>query len=194
MSIIKSKQEKEIDKKLAAKKMIAQMDRYIEGLEKQRKVYLESAKKAVKLNMQPKLAVLALRATMVHQEKAKVMRYNFELTSQMKDMAVMTTDFLRELGKLSKDLAKLTNDDQFAKAQIEFEKAMTSMETQSERLELMLKNNESAITNVVNIGSDMSDADLEKMIMDMVLAEESGGEGTSGAIDRESQKIKELKG
>ncbi len=45
MSIFKSKEEKEFEKKLTLKKTIAQMTKQLKKLEEQKQIYIEKAKK-----------------------------------------------------------------------------------------------------------------------------------------------------
>ena len=191
--MFKSKQDKEIEKRMLAKKTVATMNRHIAKLEEQKKVYIEAAKRAVRqgLKAQYDLALSGLKMTMSQQKKAQEMLLNFEITSQMKDMSVMTTEFLRGMGSLSKEMVKLTDEKQFEKVQKEFEKAMAGSEQQTFRMEMFLEQNQSTFASAAGTPDSISDAELERLITEQVSNDEIG----SDIIDKELDEIrKKLKG
>ena len=96
MGLFKSKQEKDIEKRLLIKKTIANMNKYINQLEEQKKKYIESAKKAKQIGSETQynLSVSGLKTAVAQQKRAQEMLLNFELTSQMKDLTAMTGSFL----------------------------------------------------------------------------------------------------
>jgi len=193
MELFKSKQEKDIEKRMLTKKTITQMNRHITKLEGQKKIYVEAAKRATKfgLKAQYDLALAGLKMTMAQQKKAQEMLLNFEITSQMKDMSAMTTEFLRGMESLSKEMVRLTNEKQFAKVQMEFEKAMAGSEQQTLQMELFLDQNQSSFASAVASTNDVDDAELEKLILEQANDDEIG----SDEIDRELEEVrKKLKG
>jgi len=187
MGIFKSKQDKEIEKRMLAKKTVATMNRHIVKLEEQKKVYIEAAKRATKqgLKAQYDLAISGLKMTMAQQKKAQEMLLNFEITSQMKDMSMMTTEFLRGMGSLSKEMVKLTDEKQFAKVQKEFEKAMACSEQQTMQMEMFLDENQSTFATAAGSPDSINDAELEKLIVEQASSDEIG----SDTIDKELEQI-----
>ena len=157
MGLFKSKQEKEIEKKMLVKKTINQMNKHIAILEGQKKVYLDAAKRAKKqgLKAQYDLAITGLKMTLAQQKRAQEMLLNFEITSQLKDMTQMTHDFLGGLSILSKEMTKLTNSKEFAKVQEQFEAAMEGVQTQSEQMEVYLE------TSATEFDANKGDAGIE---------------------------------
>ena len=130
------------------------MNKQISKLEDQKKVYISAAKRAKKLGLmnQYNLAVTGLKMTMAQQKRAQEMLLNFEITSQMKDMTVMTHEFLGGLSLLSKEMTKLTNSKDFAKVQQQFEAAMEGVQTQTEQMDIYLAMDE------------VSDDDIDKRL------------------------------
>jgi len=188
MGMFNSKQDKDIEKRMLTKKTVTQMNRHITKLEEQKKVYIESAKRAMKfgLKAQYDLALAGLKITIAQQKRAQEMLLNFEITSQMKDMSLMTTEFLRSMDSLSKEMVKLTNEKQFAKVQIEFEKAMASSEQQTLQLEMFLDQNQSTFASSVGAPENVNDAELEKLIVEQASNDEIG----SDVIDKELEEVR----
>ena len=102
---------KEIEKRMLIKRTITAMEKQIKKLEEQKQVYIDAGKqaKAKGLSAQYNLALSGLRMTIAQQRRVYEMKLNFEITSQMKDMTQMTSEFLQGMGSLSKDMMKLTN-------------------------------------------------------------------------------------
>jgi hypothetical protein len=188
MGLFKSKQEKDIEKKMLIKKTVSQMNRHIQKLEEQKQVYIEAAKRATKqgLDAQVNLALSGLKMTLGQQKKAQEMLLNFEITSQMKDMSMMTTEFLGGMSVLSKEMVKLTNDKEFSKVQKDFEKAMAGAEQQTMQMEMFLDENQSTFASAGNNGNTVSDAELEKLIMNRAAEDEI----ESDVIDKELEAIR----
>ena len=141
MGLFKSKQDKEIEKKMLVKKAINNMNKQINTLEEQKKVLLDKAKIAKKngLTSQYNLALTAYKQTVFQQRRAQEMLLNFEITSQMKDMTMMTKDFLGGMGILCKEMNKLTDQKEFIEVQKQFELAMNNAETQAEQMDMFME-------------------------------------------------------
>ena len=141
MGLFKSKAEKEFEKKMVVKKTINSMNKQISTLEEQKNIFVEKAKEAKKkgLEAQYNLALSGYRMTYAQQKKAQEMLLNFEITSQMKDMTMMTSEFLKGMSLLSREMSKLADSKQFSKVQKEFEIAMNSVEEQSSQMEVFLE-------------------------------------------------------
>lgn len=83
---------KEMQKRMLIKKTISAMEKQIQKLEEQKKVYIEAGKQAKLkgLTAQYNLALSGLKMTIMQQKRVLEMKLNFEITSQMKDMSQMT--------------------------------------------------------------------------------------------------------
>lgn len=154
---------KEIKKKMLIKQTIQQMNKQIQKLEEQKKVYVEAGKQAKQkgLTAQYQLALSGLKMTITQQKRVYEMKLNFEITSQMRDMSAMTMEFLKGMGSLSKDMMKLTKEKDFLKVEKQFTEAMTNVELQTERMESFMEETETSFSS--NAGP--ADAkELEKLI------------------------------
>lgn len=178
---------KEVEKRMLIKRTIAEMDKQIQKLEKQKDTYIEAGKQAKQrgLTAQYNLALSGLRMTIAQQRRVYEMKLNFEITSQMKDMTRMTADFLAGMGSLSKDMMKLTKESDFKKVQQQFEGAMTNVEVQAEQMEEFLDETESSFSTHIS-GSAEDNAEIEALITN-----EAGAVGsTESEIERELEALK----
>ena len=182
---------KEIEKRMLIKRTIAEMEKQIKKLEEQKQVYLDAGKQAQEkgLTAQYNLALSGLRMTITQQRRVYEMKLNFEITSQMKDMTKMTTEFLQGMGSLSKDMMKLTREKDFLKVQKQFEEAMTGVEMQTEQMEEFMDETESAFASAAPAGAD-ANAELENLISN----EAVGDNTTEAMIEQELEALRKKMG
>ena len=183
-----SKLDKEIEQKMLIKRTVNSMNKQIDKLEEQKTMFLEKAKQARKhgLDAQLDLALTGYRITLAQQKRAREMLLNFEITSQMKDMTMMTRDFLGGMGSLSKEMSKLANSRDFVQVQKEFEKAMAAVETQSEQMEVFMDmSRDSFASSSQAAASKVNNADVLKMV-DESMSADAGDED----IDKEIADLK----
>lgn len=179
---------KEIEKKMLIKKTINSMNKQIEKLEAQKQVYINAGKEAKQrgLQSQYELALSGLKMTIMQQKKVCEMKLNFEITSQMKDMTLMTSEFLKGMGTLSKDMMKLTKEKEFLKVEKQFHEAVTNVEEQSTRMELFMEStNETFAEQSNNSIGDVSE-------LEALMENEASDEETDviSDIDRELEELK----
>lgn len=190
MGLFKSKAQKEFEQKMVVKKTINSMNKQIETLEERKNIFVEKAKEAKKkgLEAQYNLALSGYRMTYAQQKKAQEMLLNFEITSQMKDMTMMTSEFLKGMGLLSREMSKLADSKQFAKVQKEFEIAMGSVEEQASQMEVFLESAETTFdTAASSEKNNITDEDFEKMI-DEETAQDIGGEDAE--LEKQMEELK----
>lgn len=188
MGLFKSKQAKAIEKRMHVRKTLNTMKKHIAQLEEQKIVYIEAAKTARKkdLPMQYNLAISGLKMTISQQKKAYEMLLNFEITSQMKDMSLMTSEFLKGMGVLSKEMARLTNNKEFEKVQKMFEIAMSGVEMQTEKMDMFLDMNQTTFANHSADGNRISDDEISKLIDEDVVSDDL----SDANIDKELESVR----
>lgn len=171
--MFKSKQTKELEKKMAIKKTINEMNKQINKLEESEKYFLDLAKKAKTqgLDSQLVIAINALKSTIAQKKKVQEMLLNFQIMTQTKDMLLTTSEFLKGMGSLSKDMSKLCNDKEFSKISKEFQIAMMNTEKQTQRLEMFLDESKDTFTNLTEVetGGTIKDEDIHAIIDQEVL-------------------------
>ena len=182
---------KEIEKRMLIKRTITAMEKQIQKLEEQKKVYIEAGKQAKQkgLTAQYNLALAGLRMTITQQRRVYEMKLNFEITSQMKDMSKMTSEFLAGMGSLSQDMMKLTKEKDFMKVQKQFTEAMMGVEMQTERMEAFMDETESLFSSS-NSGSAEDNKELESLITN----EASIDGSTESEIEKELEALKKKMG
>ena len=178
---------KEMKKRMLIKQTISAMEKQIHKLEEQKKTYIEAGKQAKLkgLTAQYNLALSGLRMTIAQQRRVYEMKLNFEITSQMKDMSKMTSEFLQGMGSLSKDMMKLTKERDFLKVQKQFTEAMMGVEMQTERMEEFMDETESMFATS-NPGSEEDNRELEGLFMNEASADGS----TESEIEKELEALK----
>ena len=163
MGLFKSKSEKEIEKKMLIRRTINSMNKQIAQLEEQKKVFVEKAA-AAKKNAQYELALTGYKMTLLQQRRAQEMLLNFEITSQMKDMTMMTREFLGGMSVLSKEMAKLADDKEFIEVQKQFEEAMGKAERQAEQMDLFMEMSSDTFQTAAGNAGAVDDSQLREMI------------------------------
>lgn len=178
---------KEIKKKMLIKQTINTMNKQIQKLEEQKRVYIEAGKQAKQkgLTSQYNLALSGLRMTISQQKRVYEMKLNFEITSQMKDMSAMTSEFLKGMGSLSKDMMKLTKEKDFLKVEKQFNEAMTSVEMQTEHMENFMDETESAFSSSYS-GTENDNKELEGLIGNEAVSDNM----TEQMIEKELEELK----
>lgn len=187
MGLFKSKIEKELEKKRLIKRTVYSMNKQIDALEEQKKVFVEKAVQAKKngLEAQYNLALTGYKMTLLQQKRAQEMLLNFEITSQMKDMTLMTKQFLGGMSVLSKEMAKLADEREFIEVQKQFETAMGKAEKQAEQMDIFMETSRDSFVVAAQSGS-ADDAEIEKMIETRAGSDEFSDE----AIDKELEELK----
>lgn len=190
MGLFKSKQEKEIEKKMLVRRTINTMNKQINRLEEQKQVFIDAAKRAKEkdLDAQFKLALSGYKMTVQQQRRAQEMLLNFEITAQMKDVTMMTSDFLRGMSEISKDMSKLADAKEFAKIQTQFEEAMAAVETQTDQMDNFMEMSQETFYNAGKDkkGAGMTDEEFEKFIEEQASLDNLSSE----SIDKEMEELK----
>ena len=181
---------KEIKKRMLIKQTINAMNKQIQKLEEQKQLYIDAGKQAQEkgLDAQYNLALSGLRMTIAQQKRVYEMKLNFEITSQMKDMTAMTSEFLKGMGTLSKDMMRLSKEKDFLKVGKSFSEAMQAVEVQSELLEDFMDTTQSAFES----GSSTSAADRAELEGLMAIDSDNKAEGVddASAIEKELEALK----
>ena len=187
MALFKSKQEKEIEKKMLVKRTINTMNKQINALEEQKKVFVEKAKTAKKngLEAQYNLALTGYKMTLLQQKRAQEMLLNFEITSQMKDMTMMTKEFLGGMSVLSKEMARLADEKEFIKVQKQFELAMGNAERQAEQMDMFMETSQDTFKSAQGSTDSIDDKEIKEMIDRQAGLDEFGDD----AIDKELEAL-----
>ena len=193
MGLFKSKREKELEQKLLVRKTISNLEKQIEQLEEKKKIALEKAKQAKQGGFEAEysLAKSMYNISVTQQNRAKKMLINFELVTQLKDMASITSEFLRGLSSLSKEMVKLTNNKEFLKVQQQFEQALSGVEQQSDQLDMFMDENEEKFEKQAKTHEAMNDDDFDNLIDENISQEDMSQDDTPSLdIDEELKNLR----
>ena len=182
-----SNTKKEIEKRMLLKKTLNSMNKQIQSLENQKQTYIEAGKQAKLkgLTAQYNLALTGLRMTIAQQRRIYEMKLNFEITSQMKDMTMLTSEFLKGMSSLSKDMMKLTKEKEFKKVQEQFSQAMTGVEIQAEHMSELLEETQSSFETQTP-GTEEEKQELDALMGNAAVADTS----TDQMIEKELEELK----
>ena len=188
----KNSTKKGIEQRMAVKKTITKLESQIRNLESQKKKYIDNAKEAKQrgLDSQYNLALNALYMTINQQNKLCEMKLNVEITAQMKDMGEMTEEFLKGMGVLSKEMAKLTKNKEFANIEKQFAEAIVAADTNSAQVENFMGNTQAAFDTPFS-GTSAEKMELEKLITSEI---EDEGDKMSKLIEKDLNDIKKQLG
>ena len=190
MGLFRTKQQKEIQKKMLVKRTVNTMNKQIARLEEQKKVFIDAAKRAKEKNLdaQFNLALSGYRMTVQQQKRAQEMLLNFEITAQMRDVTMMTTEFLKGMSVISKEMSKLADAKEFEKIQAQFEEAISAVETQTEQIDSFMEISQESFASAgkAKDGKDISSEDFEKFINEASSSEQASNE----EIDKEIEELK----
>ena len=186
-----NKRNKELEKRMKIRKTIMEMEKQINKLEEQKELYIKKGKEAKErgLTAQYNLALSGLKMTITQQKRIMEMKLNFEITSQMKDMMELTTSFLSGMQSLSKDMAGLTNQKQFAQAGQQFSEAMMGAEMQVEQIESFMDETEAAFSSHSYMSQD-ENAEIEGLMTPDVATSSSTDSLSDSMIEQELEMLK----
>ena len=186
MGLFKSKEQKELERKQEIKKAMSDLEKRIKKLEAQKAIYINAAKDAIKEELPEQIALAknALKLTEAERKRTKQMLLNTQVISQLKDMTSMTAEFLGTVKTISKSISQGTNVD-VRKIGVDLAAAMESVGVQTDALEEILEDSQSAVSDPGLAGDTLvSDDEIEQMIY--------GTSATAGAATSDSVLDAEL--
>ena len=115
MGLFKSREEKEFEKKRLIKRTVYNMNKQIDALEEQKKVFVQKAVEAKKngLEAQYNLALTGYKMTLLQQKLSQKTLLTFEISSQLTTMMCITKLFLLGISLLICDMEILPDDKEF---------------------------------------------------------------------------------
>ncbi len=200
MGLFKSKQEKEFEKRQAIKRTLQMMDKQIQKLTDAEKHFIELAKRAKLegIEDQYRLAISGLRSTLAQKKRVQSMKLNFEIMNQTRDMLSLTGDFLAGMGSLSKEMARLCDEKQFAAVSRDFQRAMAATQMQEDRIEAFLDDSQDQFQTLSERGAPgtvASDEELDSVIMaDLGMGDASGAPAAASGDDDFAARMAALEG
>lgn len=180
MGLFKSKAEKELERKMAVRRAMSEMEKRIAKLKSQEQVYRDAANIAMRESLpeQIELATKALQLTKGEEKRTYQMLLNLRIISQMKDMSAMTNSFVTALRQIGKSISYNTAKD-MRKLVGEIESAMENVASQTEAVMDVMELNQSAVSNLADKVSPADKSEYNRMIY---------GNNDSAVEDQEIEK------
>lgn len=179
MALFKTKEERRIERQIEVRKGINGIRRNIRDLEKNEAQYIEKAKRAAQLGSTEQLAFLkqTLKRTAGQRRIMERQLLNIETALQIKNQAEAHAQFASSMNAVSHAIADAFGNTDLSQTQQEFERAMAKAESLEQQMEVFLDMSSSSMFGYEGSGNDVvSDAEIDRMIDDEVLAEESRSE------------------
>lgn len=177
MKLFKSKAEKAIEAKLAIRQGINELKKSDRSLEKKKAEMIKFAQEAKKqgIMQQYNVAVSGLKMVLSYQKRCKAMILQIQMTESMRDLTTMSSNFVKLMGNVGREVSKVTKSTNFAKNQLAFEKGMMSAEAAMDQLEGFLEDSGMAFETDV-------EADIDQEIENMI---DTTGAAELNALDEE---------
>ena len=186
MALFKTKEERRIERQIEVRKGINAIRRNIRDLEKNEAEYIEKAKRAAQLGSTEQLSFLkqTLKRTAGQRRIMERQLLNIETALQIKNQAEAHAQFASSMNAVSHAIADAFGSTDLTQTQQEFERAMAKAESLEQQMEVFLDMSSSSMFGYEGAGSDVvSDAEIDRMIDDEVLAEESRSELDASIVD-----------
>ena len=188
MGLIKSKAEKEQERKMQVRRSMKELEKRIVKLREQETIYIKTAQEAMREDLpeQVKLAKEALKMTISERKRTYQMLLNARIMSQMKDMSAMTNEFLQAMHVISRDIARTTTAD-MTKISNELKLAMQKVSDQTENFTEMMADAQDDMVDISADSSMVSDDEINKLIYGNAQADEASDDAS---IDSELEKLR----
>lgn len=150
-----SKEQKRMHAKLAMRHSIRDLDRWDKSLEKKKAEMIRLGREANKQGIKDQylLAFNGLKMVMNQQLRARKMQLQLKLVESMRDLSLISTDFLNMMGKIGKEVEKVSGGADFIKNQTAFESGMLSLEQMMDQMDGFMTDGDSILGD-----SDKNDA------------------------------------
>ena len=186
MGLFKSREEKRIEREMAARKAVANFRKQVKLQKKHEEDYVKKAIRAKQIGDPKMLEMLRAQIKRTH-----AMRFRFERSMLLLETAMQAKDqiesfesFGKGMSAIAKSIEKAYGVTNLVKTQREYEMAMGKAASMEERIDVFL---ESSFDQAEDLGEEdadiaLSDADLDRLL-------EGGAAEAEGArVDDEIQK------
>ena len=162
---LKTKQEKELEARIAVRQGIRELEKTNKALEKKKDDMLAFAREAREkgVKQQYAVAVSGLKMIINYQKRSEAMVLQAKMAESMKDLTRISSKFVNLMGNMGKEISKVAQTTNFAKNQMEFEKGMMSAEMAMDQLESFMEDAGMGFTDI-EMGEDELNEEIEALI------------------------------
>ncbi len=172
---IEAQKEKEMVARMNVKRTLGMMKKSTAKLDTFKKEYIEKARLASAAgNKQTyRLAKSGLKLCLSKQRFLETMIANFEISLEIADMNQVIGDFVKGMNTISEQMKTVTSTVDMTKAQAAYEKALANNAGQYEALDAFLNTAADSIETMDGIEGTVSDSELDSLIQNKTIEEES---------------------
>ena len=195
MGLFKSDDERRLEREIEARKGINLIRRNIRELERNEREYVKKAKRALQMGSQEQLEFLkkTIKRSAAQKRAMERQLLNIETAMQIKNQAEGHAQFAKSMQAVSRSIGEMFDSTNLAETQRDFERAMVKAETLEQQMDIFLDMTASSMLSYEGSGDDLvSDEEIDSMIQDEVVAEESTSELDQAIADGLADVRKEL--
>ncbi|MFQ5653137.1 MAG: hypothetical protein ACE5GW_00215 [Planctomycetota bacterium] len=195
MGLFKSRDDRRIEREIEVRKGINLVRRNIRDLEKNERDYLKKARQALQMGSRDQVGFLKMTIKRTASQKRALERQllNIETALQIKNQAEAHAQFAKAMNAVSRSIGEMFGSTDLTETQREFEKAMVKAQTLEEQMDLFLDMSSSSMFGYEGAGEDLvTDEEIDRMIEDEAVAEESKSELDQAIADGLDEVRKEL--
>ncbi len=135
--VFMSKEQKRLHNKMEMRRTIRELDRWDRSLEKKKNELIKLGQEANRQGIRDQYAVAfsGLKMVMNQQLRARKMQLQLKLVESLRDLSLISSDFMGMMGKVGKEINKVADGTNFMKNQVAFETGMVSIEGMMEQMD-----------------------------------------------------------
>ena len=179
MGLFKSDDDRRLEREIEVRKGINVIKRNIRELERNEKDYIKKAKRALQMASGEQVEFLkrTLKRTAAQRRAMERQLLNIETALQIKNQAEAHGQFAKSMQAVSRAIADQFERTDLNETQREFEKAMVKAESLEQQMDIFLDMTSSSMLGYEGTGDELvSDEEIDQMLQDEVVAEESRSE------------------
>lgn len=179
MGLFKSSDERRIEREIEIRKGINLIRRNLRDLERHEHAYVDKARRALQMGSKDQLRFLkqTIQRTASQRRMMERQLLNVETALQIKNQVEAHAQFAKAMRAVSLSIGEMFGATDLTATQRDFEKAMHQAQSLEERMDLFLEMSSQSMSSTEAVGEPLvSDAEIDRMIEDEAVAEESRSE------------------
>ena len=191
-----SKEQKRIHYKMEMRKTVRELERWDRSLEKKKDELVKLGREANRQGIRDQYAVAfnGLKMVMNQQLRARKMALQMKMVESLRDLSVVSSDFMGMMGKVGNEVNKITAGTNFLKNQAAFETGMFSIEQMMDQMDGLMDDMD--MNMETQAGNETMSDDAIAKLFDVPQAEEQvpGSQAEDSRIADLSKQLKDLLG
>jgi hypothetical protein len=191
MPLFKSKEEKELERRMQAKQGRTRIMRHIEKQKQAIEKYWELGKRALTLSDDKQFRTIGAQYLWTQNEITRWERYLLTLDTieARRDQAASVTEFVKSLKALTESMMAQASPSQIAKMQKDLELGLARAETVQERLDLLMEMTDETLSSSEGSWSAAGSGGLDEL--KQAMASEASHSEADARIDEGLKKLAE---